>query len=442
MRPKARLATICAATLVLVLSSGAGSAYTYKKLYDFCSKFACADGANPAAGLLADAGGNLFGTTINGGGGFQGGGTIFELSYDARKQAWKYQRLHDFCHKSGCGDGAAPRAALIMDVHGNLYGESAGSPILQSICGSVFELQPQGAGKKPNFVLLHAFPNVFECPQGGAPLGTLSYAGKSSGLLYDGTSPLYGAAENGGNGGLIFSLAPTGSNWTYGDIYDFCSGTHCSDGDQPEAEATVSPEGNLLGTTAGGGKNDEGTLYELSPGSSRWSEQVLYDFCSMGKCKDGYFPIGDLAADSTGAYFGTASQGGTRHQGCCGTLYKLTPLGAGWTYDVIHDFCSLRDCKDGAAPQGSLFMDSTGALYGATQAGGGHNGIGVGSGGGTVFRWNGTSLETLYAFCAAGGNCEDGTQPNGITIGASGNLFGTTAEGGKYGAGVVYELTP
>jgi len=87
-------------------------------------------------------------------------------------------------------------------------------------------------------------------------------------------------------------------------------------------------------------------------------------------------------------------------------------------------------------------MDSSGVLYGLTGSGGGNDGDAEHKGGGTVFALNGTTLQTLYSFCARR-NCTDGEYPvGGLVMDASGNLFGATQAGGKYGAGVVFELTP
>ena len=87
-------------------------------------------------------------------------------------------------------------------------------------------------------------------------------------------------------------------------------------------------------------------------------------------------------------------------------------------------------------------MDSSGVLYGLTGSGGGNDGDVEHIGGGTVFALNGTTLQTLHSFCAQR-NCTDGEYPvGGLVMDANGNLFGATQTGGKYGAGVVFELTP
>src|SRR6185312_13087950 len=122
-----------------------------------------------------------------------------------------------------------------------------------------------------------------------------------------------------------------------------------------------------------------------------------------------------------------------------GLVFKLAPDG---TYNPIYNFCALKSCADGALPQSDLLMGSDGTLYGITTNGGGNN-IDVGfAGGGTVFALNGSTLQTLYHFCAVK-DCRDGEYPmGGLIMDAQGNIFGTTSAGGKHGTGVVFELSP
>jgi uncharacterized repeat protein (TIGR03803 family) len=109
---------------------------------------------------------------------------------------------------------------------------------------------------------------------------------------------------------------------------------------------------------------------------------------------------------------------------------------------VLYNFCALKNCEDGAEPYSDLIVDQSGNLYGTTNNGGGHLIDQNHLGGGTVFRLVGSTLETLHAFCS-GRDCRDGEYPiGGVVMDASGNLFGTTSAGGKYGAGVVYEISP
>src|SRR5580704_868352 len=100
--------------------------------------FNSSDGASPDAGLVFDSAGNLYGTTYSGGS--HGSGTVFELA-PAAGGKWKEKVLYSFSHSS---DGFGPAAALIMDGAGNLYGTAAGGGAHSA--GLVFELTPETGG--------------------------------------------------------------------------------------------------------------------------------------------------------------------------------------------------------------------------------------------------------------------------------------------------------
>ena len=86
----------------------ARAAATLTTLYSFCAQPNCADGAFPVAGLIADAAGNLFGTTF--GGGVTGNGTVFEIAKTASGYASAATTLYSFCAQTNCADGAEPFA--------------------------------------------------------------------------------------------------------------------------------------------------------------------------------------------------------------------------------------------------------------------------------------------------------------------------------------------
>ena len=439
LRMKLSLAGALLAGLAMLAPTSGASAYTYKVLYDFCSKQSCVDGSGPLSSVTVNPDGTLVGTTPNGGPGFNTG-TAFRLSFVPPKDKWRYQRLYGFCGKPDCSDGLDPIAPLIIDAAGNLYGVTFGGG---NGCGSVFELSPATRGRKPQFQVLYRFAaeTGSTCAGGGRARGRLTYAEKSSGLLYDGVSPLFGTGTDGGihNGGTVFMLTP-GTPWTYATLHDFCSLTECADGDSALAGLTLDANGNIFGATDGGGKKDGGAVFELQ--SPSWTYKRLYSFCGNERCPDGTQPRGEPVFDAAGNLFGTTSRGGATHKACCGTIYKLAPQGGGWNQSVAYSFCSQRDCRDGIVPNGPLIMDAAGGLIGTTTAGGGNNSVENLSGGGTVYRFDGTSLQTLYSFCAQP-QCADGAGPyGGVSADQAGDLFGTTVSGGKFDQGVVFELSP
>jgi uncharacterized repeat protein (TIGR03803 family) len=140
---------------------------------------------------------------------------------------------------------------------------------------------------------------------------------------------------------------------------------------------------------------------------------------------DGNFPYGGLIFDEQGNLYGTLSTGGP-HQ--AGTVFKLAPTSNGWTETLLHSFCSAQRCTDGSGSFSGLILDPAGDLYGAT-FGGGRYGDGV------LFELSpgshGWTESVLYNFCAQF-HCADGDGPYaGLIWDAAGNLYGTTEYGGK-----------
>jgi len=237
-------------------------------------------------------------------------------------------------------------------------------------------------------------------------------------------------------------------------LYEF-NGT---DGSWPQS-VIFDHAGNLYGTTAFGGNTASdcnrmgcGTVFELvrNPDGT-WTETVLYAFCSVGtNCTDGYNPTTALLFDAAGNLYGTTLSGGANGWG---EVYELTPNGQGqpWTANVLYSFCPLPFCSDGSDPSGALAMDEAGNLYGTTASGGANNFNG------TVFELSPPLAQgdpwtesVLYNFCSDmnGKQCLDGFNPVGGIALSGGNLYGTTAQGGRYlgscfaGCGTVFELSP
>ncbi len=195
------------------------------------------------------------------------------------------------------------------------------------------------------------------------------------------------------------------------------------DGEYPYGDLIFDTTGNLYGTTYFGGANNGGTVFKLIPHvDGSWTESVLYSFCSLKNCTDGYLPTAGLISDSSGNLYGTTDE--------LGGVFKLAPNQDGtWTESVLARMFRPSQGTD-------LVFDSAGNLYGETEVEGA-------SGDGTVFRLTPNSdgtwtEEVLYTF--TGGS--DGGNPSGrLGLDAAGNLYGTASSGGA-GYGVVFELTP
>jgi uncharacterized repeat protein (TIGR03803 family) len=415
-------AAIIAAVAMTALC-GEASAYTYKVIYNFCAKRNCTDGSAPQSSLLMDSAGNFYGTT--GTLSTVTGGSVFKLDFDAAEGRWKLTTLHHFSYNG------TPTGGVIIDVAGDLYGVTSPTD------ASVFELLPNSDASKYTYRQLYAFDSQ------SSPFAGLTYQGAETGVPYDGISPLYGAVPYDQYGhGYIYQLSLDGDAWSAVAVYSFCSLANCMDGKGPISRPIFDSEGNLYGTTFSGGQPGRGVLFELAKTGGSWNETVLHSFCTQPKCRDGLESHGGLIADASGTLYGTDAYGGGGKKACCGAVYKLVPDGASSQYSLLYDFCHVSDCKDGANPQSELMLDSAGTLYGTTETGGGGNFDINHQGGGTVFALNGESLQVLHAFCAKP-DCLDGEYPlGGVVMDSQGNLFGTTSQGGKYGEGVVFELSP
>ncbi|HXM22466.1 MAG TPA: choice-of-anchor tandem repeat GloVer-containing protein [Terriglobales bacterium] len=348
--------------------------------------------------------------------------------------AWaqgKYKTLHTF-ESSGTG-GSALTGGLIVDQSGNLYGTAAfGGTYSQ---GTVFKLTP-GSNGGWAIKVLHSFTGGAD---GGIPLAA---------LILDQVGNLYGTARQGGNNGagVVFKLAPNqDGSWTESILYSFTGG---ADGAVPFAGLIFDQAGNLYGTTVEGGgstnsacSNGCGTVFKLTAKSDgSWTESVLHSFCLLDACRDGATPfIAGLIFDQTGNLYGTTEHGGNLSQ-CngngCGVVFQLTPNADGsWTENILHRFSSINSYW-GVFPLDSLIFDGSGNLYGTAEFGGA-------AGGGVVFQLtpnaDGSWREkVLHSFTG-----RDGSVPYASLIfDHSGNLYGTTFEGGAGGAGVVFKLTP
>ena len=240
----------------------------------------------------------------------------------------------------------------------------------------------------------------------------------------DGTDPvapllniggtLYGTTVNGGasNVGTVFSITPYG---TESVLHSF---TGDPDGASPYA-GLLNRNGTLYGTTPSGGAYNAGTIYSITPYGT---ERVLQSFYAGS---DGQNPIGGLVRVGRKLY-GTTTSGGVYN---AGTAFAIKTSGA---ETVLHSFGGSS--ADGTTPH-AMLLDVGGTAYGTTTSGGAY-------GNGTVFAVDTkTGRESvLHSF---GGGSGDGTNPQyGQLVNLNGTMYGTTLNGGAYGRGTVYSITP
>ncbi|MFZ0997370.1 MAG: choice-of-anchor tandem repeat GloVer-containing protein, partial [Candidatus Sulfotelmatobacter sp.] len=242
-------------------------------------------------------------------------------------------------------------------------------------------------------------------------------AGLQMSLVQGRDGDLYGTTDGGGtNGeGTVFKIGPGGALTT---LHSFNSIE--GEGRLPCAGPVQATDGNFYGTTEQGGANDYGTVFKITPGGEL---TTVHSFNGT----DGIYPCAPLVQASDGSFYGTTSYGGA-HDSCppdsfgtegCGTIFKITP---GGTLTTLHNF----NFADGGNSFAGLVQATDGNFYGTTSSGGeGATLQDVGCG--TVFKITpSATLTTLHNF-DAGGGC---SPQAGLVQGTDGNFYGTTSRGG------------
>lgn len=187
--------------------------------------------------------------------------------------------------------------------------------------------------------------------------------------------------------------------------------------DTPLVQGT---DGNLYGTTLGGGSQGSGTVFKITPAGKL---TTLYSFCSLSNCADGSGPYGGLVLGRDGNFYGTTFTGGSN--GISGTVFRIKPDG---TLTTLHNF----NGADGAGPAAPMILAADGNFYGITQNGGTNNA-------GTIFKITPTgAFKTLHSIVSGDGFFLTGP----LVQGADGNFYGTTESGGANGFGSIFKVTP
>ncbi|HEY1662801.1 MAG TPA: choice-of-anchor tandem repeat GloVer-containing protein [Verrucomicrobiae bacterium] len=473
-------------------ANGYGTVYristdgTFTNLYSFNGG---TDGVGPNAALVQGSDGNFYGTTT--GGGSNGYGTIFQITTNGAFTVLHMMRNteggnltgglvqasdHSFygtaaydgtnsdgtlfevttdgvltvVHAFSGPDGEYPFGGLALGPDGNFYGtcESGGS----STNGTVFRITPGGV-----FTNLYSFSSasIGANPYSGLVLGmdggfygTTKHTVNGSGVgtvfrittngvftaLHffgsgqDGGTPdygnlvqtadgmLYGTTAAGGanNKGTVFQITTNGVETV---LYSFT----VSDGYNPDGGLTVGRDGKLYGTLYNGGTNGYGSVFVFT----RFGSGIFSSIYSFGNGTSGNHPYGGLTTGPDGNLYGTTSAGGTGN----GTIFRLSLTPSNSVFASLHVF----NDTDGSIPDAPLVFDPNGVFYGTTQSGG----VDIA---GNVFGITTNGVFTnVYSF--TGGNDGEGPYDGALVIGLNGALYGTTAQGGTDGSGNVFELT-
>ncbi len=398
------------AFVLVVLIPLAAEGQTFTTLHTFTGP----DGAGPTTGLTMDQAGNFYGTTG------AGDGSVFKLS--RMRSNWILTPLYRF---KGGPDGSGPSSRVVFGPDGALYGTTyrgGDSSCGRGGCGVVFRLLPPAT----------ACASVL-CPWTEKVI--LTFTGIDTGLLpggdltFDAAGNIYGTTASGGlyQGGTVYKLTRSGSDWTETVLYNF--GEDISGSSLPTAGVIFDNSGNLYGTSDGGAYGF-GTVYELIPSGGGWTEKILHTFNNA----DGNGPSGGLIFGQAGNLYGTTEWAGPN--GSKGTVFMLSPSGDDWTFNQLHSF------SDGDGEPTGVTMDVAGNLYGATSVGGQYSF-------GAVFKLTqstgGWSYELLHEF-SNDGNGDDPRSP--VFLDANGNIYGTTIANtpsgycNGNGCGTVWEITP
>lgn len=369
----------CGVVVLCVVTAIGARAQTFTSLYSFCAQTNCTDGANPDAGLIQAADGNLYGTTLYGGasGSY---GTVFRIAFTGNLTTG-----HRFCSQSGCADGASPDTALIQASDGNFYGTTS-SGGAYGIYGAIFKIAPSG-----KLTTLYSFDDV----DGANPNGPLLQASNGS---------FYGTTVSGGayGYGTIFKITAAGTLTT---LHSFDS----TDGSYPYAALVQGTDGSFYGTTSSGGAANSSCVFGCGTVFKMTSDGTLTTLHSFD-ATDGAAPYAALVQAADDNFYGTTE---TRGAYDYGTVFEITPEG---TVTTLHSF----DSTDGALPFATLVLATDGNLYGTTTYGGTNND-------GTIFEITPSgTLTTVHAFAGP-----DGVNPEAALVEATNGIFyGTT-----YGSG-------
>lgn len=362
--------------------------------------------------------------------------TLF-LFFSLSLPAQTFQVIHNF---GAPMDGRNPYASLTPDGQGNLFGTTLNGGDAScglAPCGTVFELSPDGHGGWSEKVL-HSFNGLNG--EGGYPTAPvlLGRAGK----VYGVTNCIQDCFVD--YGGTVFKLAPNSDGiWRETTLYSFTA-QGCAPflleglgtGGIIDCSVQFGPDGRLYAATVtgpfGGGDCGLGCGTLFSLGQISALNWYYLSLYDFSGANDGAYPQGLLTFDADGNIYGTTGAGGTANKG---TVYKLSPNRGrqGWTQTVLYSF---QGGADGVNPVSGLTFDASGNLYGTTlQGGAGRLG--------TVFvlspQSNGPWTHTvLYSFVGNG----NAKSPNSsLSFDAFGALYGTAA-GGAYGEGAIFKLTP
>ena len=312
-------------------SNAAGSAFkmtpagTFTRIYSFCALTSCADGLGPWGGLNLGKDGNFYGTTT--GGGSVASGTVFRLTPTGTlTTVWNFDNGTD---------GGAPWYPPLQGLDGNFYGVS--STVYSGDYGAFYKLVPTATPPYKESV-----PVDFNYTNGNDPNLPVQAT--------DGN--FYGSAFSGGSKGIGVVYRTTAAG-VITVLHNFTG--YPTDGTSPLGALVQGNDGSFYGVTYQGGTSNLGMAFKIT---STGTLTILHNF--VGAPNDAAYPRSGLTLGSDGNLYGTTLNGGKANGG---TIYKLTPAGV---FTILYNFCSLTGCTDGFSPVIPLLQHTNGEFYGST----------------------------------------------------------------------------
>ena len=375
------------------------SASAYKVKFDFDD---LVSGSAPQSSLIQAKDGKLYGTTEYGG--THEDGIVFQYDIATASFTKKFE-LNDL----GKLTGKYLIGAMIEASNGMLYGMGYNGGIDNS--GVLYKFDPATSTFNKEF-------DFHQAANGSRPVSSMIQAKDKM---------LYGVTQFGGihNNGTIYQYDPSFD--TYTKKYDF---DLTGSGDAPSSLMQAA-DGKLYGTTAYGGANDKGVLFQFDPATAAYSKKIDFDG------SNGSAPLGELI-QLNGKIYGMTREGGANGEG---TLFQFDPVTADFVKKI--DFDTLKGCY----PEGGLTLGADGKLYGVTTSGGANSSNELLNGFGTLFQYD--PATNIYVKKIDFEGSANGSSPNGTLVKTNdGKLYGMTTYGGIHviddpkGYGVLFQYDP
>ena len=436
------------------------------KVVDFTGTLGVAPGSAPAAGLVRDRAGLLWGTTTMGGS--DNAGTVFKI----HPGTGVFTSVMEFPASVTPDQGFSPDSTLAADGAGKLWGTTRYGGMQDR--GTLFRVDPvsgqtttirEFTGAADGIGPIGAGAGVSEGAGGmlwgttylGGPknYGTIYIANPTTGQLRaihqftgasgpvrgafprstlrkDGTGFFWGTTVGGGasNLGTVFKInIQTGAFTSVAEFGGTSASPGTAAGSYPEGDVVQDGLGNVWGTTQTGGTANKGTIFKIN---TRTGQLVtVVNFTGQEGAAPGHQPEAGLCLDGAGFLWGTALFGGTESGG---VVFKVHIGTGGFT--SVASFTGPTGAIIGRNPRASLVRDGAGFLWGTTSGGGPDFE-------GTIFKVNIATgaLSTVLSFTYPNGAAPGSEPYAGLVSDGAGSFWGTTANGGPNVCGTIFKIS-